>query len=39
MKTFKGVVFASILLDVYLQINYIIKETRYPVFEKGAYLH
>ena len=34
MKTFKGVVFASIVFDVYLQINDIIKETQYPVFEK-----
>ena len=39
MKTFKGVVFASIVFDVYLQINDVIKETQYPVFEKGAYLH
>ena len=34
MKTFKGVVFASIVFDVYLQINYVIKETQYPVFVK-----
>ena len=39
MKTFKGVVFASIVFDVYLQINDVIKETQYPVFEKGADLH
>ena len=36
MKTFKGVVFASIVFDVYLQINDAIKETQYPVFKKGA---
>ena len=34
MKTFKGAVFASIILDVYLKINDVIKETQYPVFEK-----
>ena len=39
MKTFKGVVFASILFDVYLQINAVIKETQFPVFEKGTDLH
>ena len=39
MKTFKGVVFASIVFDVYLQINDVINETQYPVFEKGADLH
>ena len=32
MKTFK----ASIVFDVYLQINDVIHETQYPVFEKGA---
>ena len=36
MKTFKGVVLASIVFDVYLQINDVIKEIRYPVFEKGT---
>ena len=35
MKTFK----ASIVFDVYLQTNDVIKETQYPVFEKGADLH
>ena len=39
MKTFKGVVFASIVFDVYLQINGVINETQYPVFGKGAELH
>ena len=39
MKTFKGVGFALIVFHVYLQINDIIKETQYPVFEKGADLH
>ena len=39
MKIFKGVVFASLVFDVYLQINDVIKETHYPVFEKGADLH
>ena len=39
MKTFKGVVFASIVFDVYLQFNGVIKETQYPLFEKGADLH
>ena len=39
MKTFKSVVFASIVFDVYLQINDVIKETQYPVFEKGTDLH
>ena len=39
MKTFKGVVFASIVFVVYLQINDFIKKTQYPVFEKGADLH
>ena len=39
MKTFKGIVFASTVFDVYLQINGVIKETQYPVFGKGAYLH
>ena len=39
MKTFKGVVFASIEFDVYFQTNDVIKETQYPVFEKGADLH
>ena len=33
MKTFKGVVFASIVFDVYLQTNDVIKETQYPVFK------
>ena len=33
MKTFKGVSFASIVFDVYLQVNDVIKETLYPVFE------
>ena len=36
IKTIKGGVFALIVFDVYLQINDIIKETEYPVFEKGA---
>ena len=39
MKTFKSVVFALIVFDVYLQINDVITETQYPVFEKGADLH
>ena len=39
MKTFKGVIFASIVFYVYLQINDVLKETQYPVFEKGADLH
>ena len=39
MKTFKGVVFASIVFDLYLQINDVIEETQYPVFEKGTDLH
>ena len=39
MKTFKGVVFASVEFDVYIQINDFIKEIQYPVFEKGADLH
>ena len=39
MITFKGVVFASIIFDVYLQFNDLIKETQYSVFEKGADLH
>ena len=39
MKTFKGAVFASIVFNVYSQINDIITETQYPVFEKGADLH
>ena len=39
MKTFKGVVFASIVFDVYLQINHVIKKTKYPEFEKGTNLH
>ena len=39
MKIFKSVVFASIVFDVYIQINDVIKETQYPVFEKGADLH
>ena len=39
MKTFKGAVFASNVFDIYLQFNDIIKETQYPVFEKGAELH
>ena len=34
METFNGVVFASIVFDVYLQINDVIKETQYPEFEK-----
>ena len=38
MKTFKGV-FISIVFDIYLQINDVIKETQYPVFEKDADLH
>ena len=38
MKIFKGVVFASNVFDVYLQFNDVIKETQYPVFEKGAHL-
>ena len=33
MKTFQGVVFASIVYDVYLQISDVIKETQYPVFD------
>ena len=36
METFKGVVFASIVSDVYLQINDFIPETQYPVYEKAA---
>ena len=39
MKSFKGVVFASIVFDVYVQINDNKKEPRYPVFEKGAEMH
>ena len=39
MKTFKGVGLASIVFDAYLQINDVITETQYPVFEKGADLH
>ena len=39
MKTFKDVVFAQIVFDVYLQINDVIKQTQYPVFEKDADLH
>ena len=39
MRTFKGVVFASIVFDLYLKINVVIKETQYLVFEKGADLH
>ena len=39
MKTFKGVVFSSIVVDVYLQINDVIKKIQYSVFEKGADLH
>ena len=39
MKTFKCVVFAPIVFDVYLQINDVIKEIQYLVFEKGAHLH
>ena len=39
MKTSKRTVFASIVSDEYLQINDVIKETQYPVFEKGADLH
>ena len=38
-KTFKGVVFASIVFDIYLQFNDVIKETQFLVFEKGADLH
>ena len=37
IKTFKGVVCASIVFDVYLQISDIIKDTQYPVFEKGFF--
>ena len=32
MKTIKVVVFASIVFDVYLQINDVIKESQYSVF-------
>ena len=39
MKTFKGVGFASIVFDVYLQINDVIMKTQYPLFEKGVDLH
>ena len=39
MKSFKCVVFASVVFDVYLQPNDVIKETQYPVFEKGAEMH
>ena len=39
MKNFKGVAFASIVFGVYLQINDVIKETQYTVFETGADLH
>ena len=39
MKTIKGGVFSLIVFDVYLQINDIIKEIQYQVFEKGADLH
>ena len=39
MKTFKGFVFASIVFDIYLQINDVMEETQYPIFEKGADLH
>ena len=35
MKTCKGVVFASIVFDVYL-IDDATKEPQYPVFEKGV---
>ena len=34
MKTFKGVVFVSIVFDVYLQISDVIKETQYPYLKK-----
>ena len=39
MKIFKGDIVASIVFDVYLQINDVINETQYPVFEKDADLH
>ena len=39
MKTFKCVIFALIVFDVCLQINDVVKETQYPVFEKSAELH
>ena len=39
MKTFKGVDFVSNVCYVYLQFIDVIKETQYPVFEKGAELH
>ena len=34
MKSFKGVVFASIVFDVYLWTNDVIKETQYPYLKK-----
>ena len=39
MKSFKCVAFASVVFDVYLQTSDFIKETQYPVFEKGAEMH
>ena len=39
MKTFKDGVLPSIIFEVYLQIDDVITETQYPVFEKGADLH
>ena len=34
MKIFKGVIFASNIFDVYLQINDVIKETHIPYLKK-----
>ena len=39
MKPFKSVVFASIGVSFFLEINDVIKETQYPVFENGADMH
>ena len=36
MKAFKNVVFASIVFDIYLQIDEVIKATQYPVYETSA---
>ena len=38
-ENLSGVVFASIVFDVYLQISDVIKETQYPIYDKGADLH
>ena len=39
MKSFKDVVFASIVFDVYVQISDAIKEPQYPLFENGTEMH